>query len=239
VWRFAYRPEHPQIVSPFRRALPFAVLGLLTLGLAAAAPPTAVAPAPASAPPSAKSTVAPHAMVAAANPMAVEAGLKVLRAGGSAVDAAVAVQAALGLVEPQSSGLGGGSFMIFYDAKTRQVTAYNGRETAPAGATPDMFLGPDGQPMGRGVAMTSGRSAGVPGAVAMLHLAQSQHGKLKWSQLFAEPERLADQGFPAPRLMAASANSRAPQAQTPDAAAYFTKPDGTRIKQGDIVRNPA
>ena len=137
-------------------------------------------------------------MVAAANPMAVDAGLKVLKAGGSAVDAAVAVQAVLGLVEPQSSGLGGGAFMTYYDAKTKKVTAYNGRETAPAGATPDMFLGPDGKALPRPVAMTSGRSAGVPGAIAMLYLAQGQHGKLKWADLFGDAERLADQGFPAP-----------------------------------------
>ena len=227
-------------MSSFRRALMLAAASLITLAAASAAAPIALAQAPAPASPAdEKSAFAPHAMVAAANPMAVEAGMKVLRAGGSAVDAAVAVQAALGLVEPQSSGLGGGSFMVYYDGKTHQVTAYNGRETAPAGATPDMFVGPDGKPMDRGTAMTSGRSAGVPGAIAMVHLAQSQHGKLKWSQLFGEAERLADQGFPAPGRMAAAANSRAPQAQTPDVAAYFTKPDGTRIKQGDIVRNPA
>ncbi|HEV7385058.1 MAG TPA: gamma-glutamyltransferase, partial [Phenylobacterium sp.] len=104
----------------------------------------------------------PTVMIAAAEPVAVDAGLKVLKAGGSAVDAAVAVQAVLGLVEPQSSGLGGGSFMVYYDARTRQVTAYNGRETAPAGATPDMFYGPDGRPLPKGQAMIGGRSAGVP-----------------------------------------------------------------------------
>ena len=224
-------------MSSFRRALPFALLSLLSVGVAGAAPPIATAPAPAPSAAPVKSAFAPHAMVAAANPMAVDAGLKVLREGGSAVDAAVAVQATLGLVEPQSSGLGGGSFMVFYDAKTHKVTAYNGRERAPAGATPDMFLGPDGAPMNRGAAMISGRSAGVPGAIAMLYLAQSQHGRLKWSQLFAEPERLAEQGFPMPGRMAASAASRAPQAQTPDAVAYFTKPDGTRYKQGDIMHN--
>ncbi len=178
-------------------------------------------------------------MVAAANPMAVDAGLKVLKAGGSAVDAAVAVQAVLGLVEPQSSGLGGGAFMTYYDARTKTVTAYNGRETAPAGATPDMFLGPDGKALPRGVAMTSGRSAGVPGAVAMLYLAQSQHGKLKWAELFGDAERLADQGFPAPRRMAEAASSRAAQAATPDAVAYFTKPDGTKVQPGDLWKNPA
>ena len=128
----------------------------------------------------------PTAMIAAAEPDAVEAGLKVLRAGGSAVDAAVAVQAVLGLEEPQSSGLGGGAFMTFYDAKTHQVTAYNGREKAPAGATPELFYGPNGKPMPKGEAIVGGRSAGVPGAIAMLYLAQSQHGKLAWKDLFGE-----------------------------------------------------
>lgn len=182
--------------------------------------------------------VAPHAMVAAANPMAVEAGLKVLRAGGSAIDAAVAVQAVLGLVEPQSSGLGGGAFMTYYDARSRSVTAYNGRETAPAGATADMFLGPDGRPLSRPTAMTSGRSTGVPGAVAMLAMAHADHGKLPWSQLFKDAERLADQGFTVPRRMGEAANSRAVQAQTPDAVRYFTKADGTRIRPGDQFRSP-
>ncbi|PZQ60360.1 MAG: gamma-glutamyltransferase [Phenylobacterium zucineum] len=178
-------------------------------------------------------------MVAAANPMAVEAGLKVLRAGGSAVDAAVAIQAVLGLVEPQSSGLGGGAFLTYYDARTKTVTAYNGRETAPKAATPQLFHGDDGKPMNRTAAILSGRSTGAPGAVAMLSLAQKEHGKLAWKDLFGEAERLADQGFPAPNRMAAAAASRAAQAATPDAVAYFTKPDGTKIQPGDVVKNPA
>jgi gamma-glutamyltranspeptidase/glutathione hydrolase len=219
-------------VTSFKR---FAVLAFAA-ALAACTTTTATAPPVA---PAGQAAVAPHAMVAAANPMAVEAGLKVLRQGGSAVDAAVAVQAVLGLVEPQSSGLGGGAFMTFYDAKTHAVTAYNGRETAPAGATPDMFIGPDGKPLSRPTAMTSGRSTGVPGAIAMLALAQAQHGKLAWRDLFGEAERLADQGFVAPRRMAEAANSRAAQAQSPDAVAYFTKPDGTKIQPGDTMRNPA
>ena len=195
--------------------------------------------APRPAMPAQAAGVAPSdGMVAAANPMAVEAGLQVLRTGGSAADAAVAIQAVLGLVEPQSSGLGGGAFMTYYDGRTRAVTAYNGRETAPAGATPDMFLGEDGRPLNRTSAILSGRSTGAPGAVAMLSLAQAQHGKLAWKDLFGEAERLADQGFPAPRRMAAAAASRAPQAATPDAVAYFTKPDGTKIAPGDTVRNP-
>ncbi|MDB5450041.1 MAG: ggt, partial [Phenylobacterium sp.] len=144
-----------------------------------------------------------------------------------------------GLVEPQSSGLGGGAFMTYYDAKTHQVIAYNGREKAPAGATPDMFLGPDGKPMSFSQAVLSGRSAGVPGAIAMLSLAQSQHGKLPWNSLFDDAERLADQGFPVPNRMAASIVSRAPQTSAPDVVAYFTKPDGTRYQVGDTLKNPA
>ncbi len=207
--------------------IPSRFLGLvLALALTACATPSA--------------TQAPSGgMVAAANPMAAEAGVKVLRAGGSAVDAAVAVQAVLGLVEPQSSGLGGGAFMTYYDAKSRSVTAYDGRETAPAGATPDMFMGPEGRPMGRQAAILSGRSTGVPGAVAMLALAQGQHGALPWKDLFSDAERLADQGFPAPGRMAAAASGRFGAASTPDAVAYFTKPDGSRIQAGDTVRNPA
>ena len=181
----------------------------------------------------------PTAMVAAAEPDAVDAGLKVLKAGGSAVDAAVAVQAVLGLEEPQSSGLGGGAFMTYYDAKTHKVTAYNGRETAPAGATGELFYGPDGKPMPKGQAIVGGRSAGVPGAIAMLYLAQSQHGKLPWSSLFNDAEHLAADGFHVPARMAAAASSNAPQAKQPDAVAYFTKPDGTKIQAGEIFKNAA
>src|SRR5687768_6800859 len=214
---------------------PFLALALAA-ALAACASPTASQPPAKAAPGSAREG---QAMVAAANPMAVEAGLKVLRAGGTAADAAVAVQAVLGLVEPQSSGLGGGAFMTFYDATTKQVTAYNGRETAPSTATPQLFFGEDGKPMNRGAAILSGRSTGAPGAVAMLHMAQAAHGKLAWKDLFGEAERLASEGFPAPNRMANAANGRSGQANTPDAVAYFTKPDGTKIKPGDTVKNPA
>jgi gamma-glutamyltranspeptidase/glutathione hydrolase len=207
---------------------------LLPLGLAALLFASATAAeAPAAAP------KGPTAMVAAANPMAVDAGLKVLKAGGSAVDAAVAVQAVLGLVEPQSSGLGGGAFMTYYDAKTHKVTAYNGREKAPASATGEWFYGPDGKPMSKGQAIVGGRSAGVPGAVAMLYVAQREHGKLAWKDLFGDAEQLAADGFPVPRRMAEAASSRAPQAAQPDAVAYFTRPDGTKVKAGDIMKNPA
>lgn len=179
-------------------------------------------------------------MVAAANPLAVEAGLRVLRDGGSAVDAAVAIQAVLGLVEPQSSGLGGGSFLVFYDAKTGRVTAYDGREKAPAGASPDMFMGSDGKPLPFVTALLSGRSSGVPGAVAMLSLAQKEHGKVAWNTLFKDAEKLADDGFVvSPRLASMINSTRAPQASQPDAVKYFSKPDGTRYQAGDTLKNPA
>ena len=133
---------------------------LATLLAGCAALPTQAAPPPTAATASAP-TYKPGGMVAAANPLAVEAGLRVLRDGGTAVDAAVAVQAVLGLVEPQSSGLGGGSFMVFYDAKTGKVTAYDGREKAPQAAGPDLFLGPNGEPLNFVTAVLSGRSTGV------------------------------------------------------------------------------
>ncbi len=203
-----------------------AVAGLALLS----APPAA---------PAAEPALATHAMVAAADPRAVEAGLKVLRAGGSAVDAAVAVQAVLGLVEPQSSGLGGGAFMTYYDAKTRTVVTYDGRETAPAAATPELFYGDDGRPLSYIDAILSGRSTGAPGAIAMLELAHRDHGRRPWSSLFADGERLARDGFVVGGRLARAANAPWPQAQTPDAVAYFTKPDGTRVRQGDTMRNPA
>nr|WP_206362097.1 gamma-glutamyltransferase family protein [Sphingomonas montana] len=178
-------------------------------------------------------------MVAAANPMAVDAGLEVLRAGGSAVDAAVAVQAVLGLVEPQSSGIGGGAFLVHYDARTRVVTAYDGRETAPAAATPALFSEADGRPEPFVSAVLSGRSTGVPGAIAMLAMAHADHGRRPWPTLFARAARLATDGFVVPPRMGAAIAGRAPQAGTPDAVAYFTKPDGTRYAAGDTLRNPA
>jgi gamma-glutamyltranspeptidase / glutathione hydrolase len=185
------------------------------------------------------SATAQKAMVAAANPLATEAGLQVLRQGGSAADAAVAIQATLGLVEPQSSGLGGGAFMVFYDARTKRVTAYDGREWAPAGASPDMFLGPDGKPLPFMQAVLSGRSAGVPGAIAMLYLVQKEHGRLPWATLFAGSETLADDGFVVSPRLAGYIAGTSGQAHTPDVTAYFTKPDGTKYVAGDVLKNPA
>jgi len=182
---------------------------------------------------------AAHAMVAAANPLAVAAGVAVLRRGGSAVDAAVAVQAVLGLVEPQSSGLGGGAFLLFYDAKTRRVTAYDGREVAPATASPRQFIGTDGQPLPFAQAVLGGIATGVPGAVAMLDLAQRQHGRLPWASLFGDAARLARRGFVVSPRLAGMIASDTPEARAPDALAYFTRPDGARYQAGDVLKNPA
>lgn len=179
------------------------------------------------------------AMVAAANPLAVEAGLEVLRKGGSAVDAAIAVQAVLGLVEPQSSGLGGGAFLIHYEAATGDVTAYDGRETAPAGARPDMFIR-DGKPLSFPEAVTSGDSIGTPGLVSMLLLAHADHGNLPRTEAFAPAIKMASEGFPAPTRMAAatlmSTGFYGPM--TGEAAAYLF-PGGTPITAGQILLNPA
>jgi gamma-glutamyltranspeptidase/glutathione hydrolase len=176
--------------------------------------------------------------VSAANPLAVEAGMRVLARGGSAVDAAVAVQAVLGLVEPQSSGLGGGAFMMFYDADSAALTVYDGRETAPASATPELFY-ENGRPMAFVDAVLSGHSTGAPGVVPMLALAQKQHGALPWSDLFGDAEKLAQDGFIVSPRLAGMINGNAPQAKTRWASEYFTKADGTRYVAGDVLKNPA
>jgi len=140
-------------------------------------------------------------MVAAANPLAVQAGVEVLRAGGGALDAAIAVQMVLGLVEPQSSGLGGGAFLLHWSQGEKKLRSYDGRETAPAAARPDRFLGADGRPQGFVEAVVSGRSVGVPGVLRMLELAHRRHGRLAWARLFESAIQLAEQGFPmSPRL---------------------------------------
>ncbi len=174
--------------------------------------------------------------VAAANPLAAEAGQRILRAGGSAVDAAIAVQMVLTLVEPQSSGIGGGAFLLHFDG--RRVQAFDGRETAPASATPQMFLDADGKPLSFMQAVTSGRSVGVPGAVAMLAQAHRQHGKLPWGRVFDPAIELAENGFAvSPRLNGLLATETALKAD-PVAAAYFYRADGTPHPVGHVLKNP-
>jgi gamma-glutamyltranspeptidase/glutathione hydrolase len=180
----------------------------------------------------------PQQMVAAAHPLAVEAGLDVLRRGGSAVDAAVAVQMVLGVAEPQASGVGGGGFLLYYDAATRGITVYDGRETAPAGATPTMFLR-DGKPLPFFDAVASGISVGAPGAVPLLELAHQEHGKLPWADLFGSSIAAARQGFVVSPRLAAWLGTMKRFAADPEARAIFYDAHGHPKKEGDMVVNAA
>jgi gamma-glutamyltranspeptidase/glutathione hydrolase len=180
-----------------------------------------------------------EAGIAAANPLAVEAGLEVLAAGGTAADAAVAVQAMLGLVEPQSSGLGGGAFLLYYDAAAGAITAFDGREVAPAGATPGMFLDEKGEPLTYHDAVLSGRSTGVPATIAMLGAAHARHGALPWQRLFDPAIRAAESGFTVPQRLARFANSTESQAAEPDVRALFSRADGSPVQAGDHLTNTA
>jgi gamma-glutamyltranspeptidase / glutathione hydrolase len=175
--------------------------------------------------------------VAAANPLAADAGYQVLRAGGSAIDAAVAVQMVLGLVEPQSSGIGGGALLLHFNGK--EVEAFDGRETAPAAATDRLFLGADGKPIPFSQAVVGGRSVGVPGAVRMLEAAHRRYGKLPWARLFDPAIALAERGFAvSPRLHAALRSSQSLR-NDPIAAALYYRPDGEALEVGATLRNPA
>jgi gamma-glutamyltranspeptidase/glutathione hydrolase len=179
-----------------------------------------------------------HHMIIAAEPLAAEAGRDVLRAGGSAVDAAIAAQAVLALVEPQASGLGGGAVMLHYAAASGKVTAWDGRETAPAAAGSDLFLAADGRPMGFHAAGVGGRAVGVPGALSMLEAAHRAYGRLPWAQLFASAIGLAEQGFAVPpRLSAAIAADAQRLGSRPAARAYFFHPDGTPLQAGETLVN--
>ena len=179
-----------------------------------------------------------HWMIAAANPLAAEAGAAMLRAGGSAADALVAAQAVLGLVEPQSSGLGGGGFLIWYDAASGRLTTLDGRETAPMAATPRLFLDDAGQPLKFFDAVIGGRSVGTPGIPALMAEAQGRWGKLPWADLFADAIRLAEDGFAvSPRLAGLVARDADRLATYPDTDAYFL-PGGGPLQAGAILRNP-
>jgi len=182
-------------------------------------------------------------MVSTANPLASRAGCDVLKQGGTAADAAVAVQMVLGLVEPQSSGLGGGAFMLHYDAATRKVQAYDGRETAPAAATQNYLRwvsDTDRTQPQPGGARASGRSIGTPGAVRMLEMAQRDHGKLAWKDLFPSAVKLATDGFPiSGRMAGAISGSASSLARDAEAAAYFLNADGSPKPLGTVIRNPA
>lgn len=182
-------------------------------------------------------TPAQRFAVTAANPLAADAGLEILKAGGTAVDATIAVQLVLGLVEPQSSGIAGGAFLMHWDG--RQVQSFDGRESAPAAATPELFLKADGKPMPMREAIQSGLSTGVPGVLAMLAEAHRQHGKLPWARLFEPALRLADQGFAiSPRLFELASGESALR-NDPQAASYFYDATGNPKPVGAVLKNPA
>jgi gamma-glutamyltranspeptidase/glutathione hydrolase len=174
--------------------------------------------------------------VAAANPLATDAGYQVLKAGGSAIDAAIAVQMVLTLVEPQSSGIGGGAFLLHFNGK--EVEAFDGRETAPDSADEKLFLGADGKPIGFYDAVVGGRSVGVPGTVRMLEMAHKQYGRLPWAQLFQPAITLAEGGFKISPRLNTLAKGDAHLKKDPVAAAYFFKPEGDPRDVGFNLRNP-
>jgi gamma-glutamyltranspeptidase / glutathione hydrolase len=189
-------------------------------------------------PASAAETIARHHLISAANPYAAEAGRQMMREGGSAVDAAIAAQLVLTLVEPESSGIGGGDFMMVYDPKSGKVTSFDGRETAPASATPDMFLDASGKPRDHFAAVPGGLSTGVPGVIAMFDMAHKKYGRLPWARLFEPAIKLASNGFPVGRKLAATLRAFPQLAGMPDIKRYFYKPDGTPLAQGDTLKNP-
>lgn len=223
-----------------RAAFAAAMLALApAAALAQLAPPQPAAPEAATGRAAERPPVhAKRHMIAAANPLATEAGLAMLRAGGGAADAVIATQMVLTLVEPQSSGIGGGAFVVHFDPAAGGLTTYDGRETAPAAAKPDRFLKPDGAPFSFREAVVGGRSVGVPGTVKLMAHLHAKHGRLPWAKLFEPAIKLAEEGFPvSPRLNGLLALETALKSD-PTAAAYFYQPDGQPWPVGHILKNP-
>ncbi|MES2129591.1 MAG: gamma-glutamyltransferase [Pseudomonadota bacterium] len=175
-------------------------------------------------------------MVAAANPHAVDAGYEMLKKGGSAVDAAIATQLVLTLVEPQSSGIGGGAFMMYFDGKG--VQAWDGRETAPAAANEHLFQHADGTPLSRTEGVVGGRSTGAPGVLRMLEMAHKQHGKLPWKTLFEPAIRLSENGFAVSKRLNGLLNWDPYIRKDADGGAYFYDAKGQPWPVGHILKNP-
>ncbi len=175
-------------------------------------------------------------MITTTQATATDVGADILRRGGTAIDAAVAVQTVLGVIEPSSSGVGGGSFMLYRDAKTGKVTSYDGREVAPAATKGDQFLGDDGKPSFQ--KWFGGISVGVPGTIAMLELAHKEHGKLPWASLLDPAIKIANQGFPIDEHWHQSASFPGMK-DSPTAVAYLFDKDGNLLPVGTMMRNPA
>ncbi len=186
-----------------------------------------------------RQAVAARQMVVAAHPLAAAAGLEMLRDGGSAIDAAIAVQMVLTLVEPQSSGIGGGGFLLHYDPENGRIESYDGRETAPASARADMFLDAEGKPLEFYDAVVGGLSVGVPGTLRMLELAHRDHGRLPWARLFAPAIRLAEEGFPVSPRLAGEIADDPYLAKMPAARGYFYDAAGQPLAAGTRLRNQA
>jgi gamma-glutamyltranspeptidase/glutathione hydrolase len=182
--------------------------------------------------------VARRHMVSTANIAASDAGRQILREGGTAVDAAIAVQLVLNLVEPQSSGIGGGAFLLHFDAATRTLKSYDGRETAPAAARPDRFLAADGRPIPFATAIASGAGVGVPGTLAMLELAHRHHGRLAWERLFAPAIALARDGLIVSPRLTLLLDRMGPDAFSAAARHYFFDAAGKAWPVGHRLRNP-
>lgn len=178
-------------------------------------------------------------MVAAANPWAVQAGADVLAMGGSAADALVAVQAMLGLVEPQSSGLGGGAFLVYYDAASSTLTTLDGRETAPLAATPRLFQDGEGEPLAFFDAVVGGLSVGTPGTPALMEDAHVRWGKLPWAELLTPAIERAEMGFEVSPRLAGLIEADAERLGRFATTSEYFMPGGTPLAEGDLLKNPA
>ena len=178
-------------------------------------------------------------MVVTAHPLAAEAARAILRKGGSATDAGIAAQMVLNLVEPQSSGIGGGGFILTFEARTKRIASYDGRETAPSAATPELFHDAAGNELPKAKAIASGLSVGMPGALAALKLAHVRHGKLPWAELFEPAIALARDGFAVSPRLAKMLSGADPTTFAPEARAHFFDADGRPWPSGYKLENPA
>ncbi len=220
--------KRPSPGAPCRRWLSAGIAALLLLAPALAGAAAAEVP-----------SRARHAMIAAAHPAAAEAGAQILEAGGDAIDAAIAAQMVLGLVEPQSSGIGGGGFLLYYDAERNALESYDGRETAPAAAGGSLFLAADGTPRPWPEAAVGGLPVGAPGAVRMLERVHRAHGRTPWADLFVPAAEIAERGFTVSPRFAHMIARNPDLARFGAARAYFFHPDGQPLRTGETLVNPA